>query len=307
MTDALGSVRQLTDAQGEITLANAYEPYGDLAQANGTAQTSYGFTSEFTDPSGMVYLRARYYMPSDGRFLTRDTWMGDYNSPLSLNRWMYVEGNPINYTDPSGHDGIPTTGGGIGSCFGIAFIVPDPGLLESLCAIAAAYLLVLPAVLTGDDFTLPEPTDHPYPGYPGVRQVPEIIPLEQILEACWVVIRPKQKTSPTPDPFRVPLPARLPLPTQTPDPKPEYIYRDGPDIPKRVRLYREGDYKTGLSFWDRPPLGTYIKFRVSTLEANGYVVIPDGRDPVVELPFFGGGLYQNVIRPNPDHHVTVYL
>ena len=107
MTDALGSVRQLTDAQGQITLANAYESYGVLAQAAGSAQTSYGFTGELTDPSGMVYLRARYYAPGDGRFLTRDTWMGDTNRPLSLNRWMYVEGNPINYTDPSGLCGLP--------------------------------------------------------------------------------------------------------------------------------------------------------------------------------------------------------
>lgn len=51
----------------------------------------------------MVYLRARYYMPNDGRFLTRDTWMGDYNRPLSLNRWMYGYGNPVKYTDPSGN------------------------------------------------------------------------------------------------------------------------------------------------------------------------------------------------------------
>ena len=28
--------------------------------------------------------------------------MGDYNRPLSLNRWMYVEGNPVNFADPSG-------------------------------------------------------------------------------------------------------------------------------------------------------------------------------------------------------------
>ncbi len=101
-TDALGSVRQLTGATGEVTLANAYEPYGVLAQSAGSAQTSYGFTGEVTDPSGMVYLRARYYMPNDGRFLTRDTWMGDYNSPLSLNRWGYVEGNPVNRVDPMG-------------------------------------------------------------------------------------------------------------------------------------------------------------------------------------------------------------
>lgn len=104
LNDALGSVRQLTDANGNITLANAYDPYGTLAQTTGSAQASYGFTGEFTDPSGMVYLRARYYMPGYGRFLTRDTWTGDYNSPLSLNRWNYTHSNPINYTDPSGHD-----------------------------------------------------------------------------------------------------------------------------------------------------------------------------------------------------------
>ena len=38
-----------------------------------------------------------------GRFLTKDTWDGDFNRPSSLNKWSYVEGNPINYTDPSGH------------------------------------------------------------------------------------------------------------------------------------------------------------------------------------------------------------
>ena len=38
-----------------------------------------------------------------GRFLTRDTWEGDYIDPLSLNRWVYVAGNPINFTDPSGY------------------------------------------------------------------------------------------------------------------------------------------------------------------------------------------------------------
>ena len=42
------------------------------------------------------------YNPAMGRFMSRDTWEGDYNRPLSLNHWMYVEGNPINRTDPSG-------------------------------------------------------------------------------------------------------------------------------------------------------------------------------------------------------------
>ncbi len=51
----------------------------------------------------MIYLRARWYNPADGRFQSRDTWGGDQNSPMSFNRWNYVEGNPINHIDPTGH------------------------------------------------------------------------------------------------------------------------------------------------------------------------------------------------------------
>ncbi len=47
------------------------------------------------------------YSSLTGRYLTRDSWQGDYNRPLSLNRWNYVEGNPINYTDPSGKTPYP--------------------------------------------------------------------------------------------------------------------------------------------------------------------------------------------------------
>ena len=54
------------------------------------------------DYNELLYLRARHYAPSTGRFLTKDTWMGNYNIPLSLNRWVYVGGNPVNLTDPSG-------------------------------------------------------------------------------------------------------------------------------------------------------------------------------------------------------------
>ncbi|HSO14133.1 MAG TPA: RHS repeat-associated core domain-containing protein, partial [Anaerolineales bacterium] len=102
LSDALGSVRQLTDASGAITYTRAYDSYGVVTHAYGTSQTSYGYTGEFTS-NEMVYLRARHYAPSMGRFLTRDTWEGDVNLPMSFTMWNYVQSNPVNYTDPSGH------------------------------------------------------------------------------------------------------------------------------------------------------------------------------------------------------------
>ena len=102
--DALGSVRQLADAAGTVTLTQSYAPYGEVTQSIGTSpHTSYAFTGEALDASGLTYLRARYYTPQDGRFISRDTWAGEYNRPLSLNRWGYVEGNPTNLVDPSGN------------------------------------------------------------------------------------------------------------------------------------------------------------------------------------------------------------
>ena len=99
--DALSSVRQLTDSSGAVTLAQNYAPYGTVSFTSGSA-SSYGFTGEY-ESQGLVYLRARMYAPATGRFLTRDTWEGNTNNPMSFNKWPYTEGNPINYTDPSGY------------------------------------------------------------------------------------------------------------------------------------------------------------------------------------------------------------
>ena len=105
LADALGSMRQLTDSTGEVVLARAYDRYGSLVYnyAYNEISTPYGYTGEIADPSGMVYLRARYYSPAQGRFVSRDVWEGNFSKPLSLNRWNYVESNPVNRLDPSGH------------------------------------------------------------------------------------------------------------------------------------------------------------------------------------------------------------
>ncbi len=127
--DALGSVRQLADDSAEIALAQSYDPYGNIISNMGNGTSVYAFAGEATDPTGLSYLRARYYSPQQARFLSRDTWEGDYELPQSLNRWNYTQSNPINYTDPSGHcifAGVDTVlcaalvGAGAGFLVGIA-------------------------------------------------------------------------------------------------------------------------------------------------------------------------------------------
>jgi len=104
--DALGSVRQLVDAAGQITLVKSYEPYGSVVSSVGSGASAYGFTGEQQDVSGLVYLRARYYAPWDGRFVSRDVWEGVSTRPVSYHRWVYVSANPVNAVDPSGlYDG----------------------------------------------------------------------------------------------------------------------------------------------------------------------------------------------------------
>jgi RHS repeat-associated protein len=102
--DALGSVRQVSAAGLTVNFAQSYRPYGDPLQFVGQDPTSFGFTGEWTDDTGLMHLRARYYNPTVGRFFQEDTWKGDENKPISYNFYSYASDNPANLTDPSGHD-----------------------------------------------------------------------------------------------------------------------------------------------------------------------------------------------------------
>jgi RHS repeat-associated protein len=117
--DALGSVRQLVNNADVVALSKSYDPYGNVTQSSGNGQSAYGYTGETADANGLIYLRARYYNPVDGRFMSRDAWAGSFNSPQSLNRWNYAQSNPIIYTDPDGHFIIVATMAG-GAVIGAA-------------------------------------------------------------------------------------------------------------------------------------------------------------------------------------------
>ena len=104
----LGSVRQLLDNTGQIAETYAYDPFGVPLVGNGVANP-WRFTGEAWDAEAeLLHLRARYYQPETGRFVTRDPWTGDVWRPSTLNRFVYVSNNPANHVDPTGFSEFET-------------------------------------------------------------------------------------------------------------------------------------------------------------------------------------------------------
>ena len=164
----LGSASLVTNSSGREVMRISYTPYGAIEQgysgrigcSMGTVDTSYedctggwtklydvteganaGVTHKFTgqeyDPeNSLYYYNARYYDPSIGIFTTADTIIPDESDPLSYNRHMYVRGNPINYTDPSGH------------CFIICLISLGIAAVFAVTAVSAG----VESLVTGESF-----------------------------------------------------------------------------------------------------------------------------------------------------------
>jgi RHS repeat-associated protein len=100
--DALGSVRQLTNPGGAVTLARSYEPFGDTLASAGAAATAFQYTGEARDGTGLTYLRARYYASAVGRFASRDLWAGARSRAIVHNLFAYADANPLRYVDRTG-------------------------------------------------------------------------------------------------------------------------------------------------------------------------------------------------------------
>ncbi|MBK5571668.1 RHS repeat-associated core domain-containing protein, partial [Ensifer sp. SSB1] len=99
--DHLSSVRQVTDASGNLVEQNGYAAYGE--PTNTAMRTQKGYIGERFDPeTGLQYLNARYYDPTFGRFISPDTW--DPTQPgVGTNRYSYAGNDPVNNSDPNGH------------------------------------------------------------------------------------------------------------------------------------------------------------------------------------------------------------
>ncbi|HEM5648103.1 TPA: RHS repeat-associated core domain-containing protein, partial [Streptococcus suis] len=87
--------------------SSSYNLYGATKQTTDTTGNPFAYNGEARDVTGLDYLRARYYDSQAGTFLTADSYSGSQTDPLSQNLYAYVQNNPANYTDPSGHIGRP--------------------------------------------------------------------------------------------------------------------------------------------------------------------------------------------------------
>lgn len=108
--DGLGSIHAISDYpsppdQTRIQMYEEYNAFGVEGYSNRPYDQPFKFVGEQTDEwpqTDYLYLRARYYDPVLGRFISRDPFAGNPIQPLSLNRYTYVENNPANAVDPSG-------------------------------------------------------------------------------------------------------------------------------------------------------------------------------------------------------------
>jgi RHS repeat-associated protein len=101
--DGTAAVRFLTDATGTVTDTYDYDAFGNPVNSTGATPNLYLYRGEQYDPDlGLYYLRARYFNPVTGRFLSKDPLAGVLTDPATLHKYLYAAADPVNRLDPSG-------------------------------------------------------------------------------------------------------------------------------------------------------------------------------------------------------------
>ncbi|MFC8076349.1 RHS repeat-associated core domain-containing protein [Streptomyces sp. NPDC057307] len=99
LTDALGTVVGLANADGTVATSYTYDPYGQPTTSGSASTNPYTFTGRESDGTGLLYYRNRYYDPESGRFISQDP----IGYAGGTNLYQYALSSPTTYTDPSGN------------------------------------------------------------------------------------------------------------------------------------------------------------------------------------------------------------
>jgi RHS repeat-associated protein len=102
-SDGLDSAKALTDGDGKVVAEYAYDAFGNVDTQAESRLNAHLYTGEYFDETiGLQYNRARWYDAATGRFVSQDTHPGNKEAPLSLNKYIYGEANPVSNIDPTG-------------------------------------------------------------------------------------------------------------------------------------------------------------------------------------------------------------
>ncbi|ARU63594.1 hypothetical protein CBW65_23200 [Tumebacillus avium] len=109
--NARGDVVAITDAAGNVVTTYEYDAWGNVLsiggdQAVGTVNP-YRYVGKmgvmYDQNTGLYLMGWRDYDPSTGRFIVPDEYEGEEDEPVSLNRYLYADADPVNNIDPDGH------------------------------------------------------------------------------------------------------------------------------------------------------------------------------------------------------------
>lgn len=101
--DAQGSTVAATNEDGDIEWSQSYKPYGSRLDIGDTSETPKTYTGHVEDAeSGLIYMQARYYNPTFGRFMATDPVRFKEENLHSFNRYAYANNSPYKYIDPDG-------------------------------------------------------------------------------------------------------------------------------------------------------------------------------------------------------------
>jgi large repetitive protein len=163
--DAQRSVRALSNAAGGVVDGYAFDAFGNALASSGSTPNDYRYSGErLDDETGLVYLRARQYDPSSGRFLGMDPFLGYDSQPATLHRYSYAANDGVNARDPSGEFlvGISFTMASLGNLINAASLSSAPTkhayniesyTLSGAIRIANARNLMMTAVTQGQSIT----------------------------------------------------------------------------------------------------------------------------------------------------------
>ncbi|MBU1737102.1 MAG: chitobiase/beta-hexosaminidase C-terminal domain-containing protein [Proteobacteria bacterium] len=103
--DPIGSTVAITDATGSVTDKYSYLPFGELNRSETTHDNPFLYVGKFgvmQEPTGLQFMRARFYDPGTRRFMSKDPVKGGMNNSQSLSPYAYVQGNVTSSVDPRG-------------------------------------------------------------------------------------------------------------------------------------------------------------------------------------------------------------